>query len=158
MIKVYDSKEIEEKIIKKMYKILIENQYITYSDYEDNPEWYYKWVEMMRTQPDYHIIASYKNNKLVGFLNYCKDGEDNWISEVQIDDKYKRTGITKNLLKKYYEIMKKDNVIIIRGHINSKNLLSQTVFRDHVGFKLIDGMKTQYLLSIDDLKKYIDKI
>ncbi len=153
MIKVLKPKEVDLDYLKKMENLLLENQYITYPDYEYKDEYFMMWVNNIRNNPTYRMIVLEENNEIIGFLNYCIENEDNWISEIQVNDKYKNTGITKQLLKKYCEL--NENVKEVIAHINSKNELSKTVFLNHVGFKVIDGYKNRYKLSMNDLRKYI---
>ncbi len=153
MIKVISPKDVDLDYLKQMEEIIVDNQFITYKTYEYKDEYFMMWVNNIRNNPTYRMIVLEENNEIIGFLNYCIENEDNWISEIQVNDKYKNTGITKQLLKKYCEL--NENVKEVIAHINSKNELSKTVFLNHVGFKVIDGYKNRYKLSMNDLRKYI---
>ena len=153
MIKVLRPKEVDLDYLKKMENLLLENQYITYPDYEYKDEYFMMWVNNIRNNSTYRMLVLEENNEIKGFLNYCVEDGNNWISEIQVNDKYKNTGITTQLLKKYCEL--NENVKEVIAHINPKNELSKIVFLNHVGFKVIDGYKNRYKISMNDLKNYI---
>jgi L-amino acid N-acyltransferase YncA len=156
MIKVFRPKELNEDYFRKMHNILIENQYITYPDYVDHPEWFYIWIDNMKKEDYFYIIVLEENNEIKGFLNYGFIDGDNWISEIQVNNKYKNTGITKNLLKKYVEL-NESSVDDIVAHINPKNNLSKEVFLNHVGFKPILNKNNRYHIKMKDLIDYLNK-
>ncbi len=153
MIKVLSPKEVDLDYLKRMETLLLENQFITYPDYEYKDEYFMMWVNNIRNNSTYKMIILEDDNKIKGFLNYCVEAGENWITEIQVNDKYKNTGITIQLLKKYCEL--NEDIKEVVAHINPKNELSKNVFVNHVGFKSIDGYKNRYKVSMDDLKNYI---
>ena len=94
--------------------------------------------------------------EIIGFLNYGSINEENLIAEIQIDNKEKNKGITKKLLKRFYNL-NKNKIKEVYAFINPNNNLSKEVFINHVGFKKLDGYKNRYVLTINDLKNYLEK-
>ena len=160
MIKIYNNEIVNEKIIREMYEILINNLFITYPNYlkekekHDNKENFNKWMNMIKNNICYFILTYEIDNKIIGFLNYTIINNNLWISEVQIKDDYKNHKILKELLKYLIklDICKKYKDITI--HINEENKLSKIVFT-HIGFNSIGN--TLYNIKIDKLIDYLDK-
>ncbi|MBP3634914.1 MAG: GNAT family N-acetyltransferase [Bacilli bacterium] len=154
MIKVYDGNKINDTILDQMYKILIENLFITYPsfldnrDKHDNEKNYNIWTNMIKTTENYNVIIYKENNKVFGFLNYCIIDSNLWISEVQIKDEYKNKRILKKLINKFVLIEKNRKYSTVTIHINDENILSKTVF-EHIGFKSVGD--TLYKINIKDL-------
>lgn len=158
MINVY-KKLCDDKKINQMYKILIQNLFITYPEFlnnkskYENEEKYNKWSNMIKTTENYSVITYEQNNRIIGFLSYIFNDSKLWISEVQIKDEYKNKGILKKLLNQFVEINSYYDDITI--HINKDNNLSKTVFK-HIGFKDIGN--TLYNIKMNDLLRYCEKV
>lgn len=146
----------EDYILKQMYEILISNLFITYPDLEkdkhDNKKNYLKWINMIKSNNDYHVVVYEENNKVIGYLNYMVIENKMWICETQVKDKNKK--ILKKLITYYVKLKDVSNYDKVTIHINSNNILSQKVFT-HIGFKLIDN--TLYEISMKDLTKWCEK-
>lgn len=146
----------EDYILKQMYEILISNLFITYPDLEkdkhDNKENCLKWINMIKSNNDYHVVVYEENNKVIGYLNYMVIENKMWICEAQVKDKNKK--ILKKLITYYVKLKDVSNYDKVTIHINSNNILSQKVFT-HIGFKLINN--TLYEISMKDLTKWCEK-
>lgn len=146
----------EDYILKQMYEILISNLFITYPDLEkdkhDNKENCLKWINMIKSNNDYHVVVYEENNKVIGYLNYMVIENKMWICEAQVKDKNKK--ILKKLITYYIKLKDVSNYDKVTIHINSNNILSQKVFT-HIGFKLINN--TLYEISMKDLTKWCEK-
>lgn len=146
----------EDYILKQMYEILISNLFITYPDIEkdkhDNKENCLKWINMIKSNNDYHVVVYEENNKVIGYLNYMVIENKMWICEAQVKDKNKK--ILKKLITYYVKLKDVSNYDKVTIHINSNNILSQKVFT-HIGFKLINN--TLYEISMKDLTKWCEK-
>ena len=159
MISEYNYKnKIHIEKLEEMYKILVNNMFIIYPDKIkleiDNEENHNKWINSINSSKDYQIITYSIDNNLIAFLSYNIIDNNLWISEVQVKDNYKNKEILKKLLKQFLcnKITKRYKEIYI--HINSKNIISQQVFK-HIGFKLKEN--TIYTIKIEELIKYIYK-
>ena len=153
MIEVLDPRVVDLTLLKEMEKIIVENQFITYPDYEYKDEYFMMWVNNIRNNPTYRMIVYKENNKILGFLNYAIEGEDNWICEIQVLNDNKHKGITTKLLNKYVEL--NYNIKEAIAFIKATNLLSKEVFVNHVGFTQVEGKNNRYKISIDKLKDYL---
>jgi len=153
MIEVLDPRVVDLTLLKEMEKIIVENQFITYPDYEYKDEYFMMWVNNIRNNPTYRMIVYKENNKILGFLNYAVEGEDNWICEIQVLNDNKHKGITTKLLNKYVEL--NYNIKEAIAFIKATNLLSKEVFVKHVGFTPVEGKNNRYKISIDKLKEYL---
>ena len=153
MIEVLDPRVVDLTLLKEMEKIIVENQFITYPDYEYKDEFFMMWVNNIRNNPTYRMIVYKENNKILGFLNYAVEGEDNWICEIQVLNDNKHKGITTKLLNKYVEL--NYNIKEAIAFIKATNLLSKEVFVNHVGFTPVEGKSNRYKISIDKLKEYL---
>ncbi len=153
MIKVISPKDVDLDYLKQMEEIIVDNQFITYKTYEYKDEYFMMWVNNIRNNPTYKMIVYEENKVVLGFLNYCVDNGDNWISEIQVKDEFKNTGITTKLLRKYCEL--NSDVKVVIAHINPKNELSKNVFLNHVGFKSVEGYDNRYKISMNDLMNYL---
>ena len=153
MIEVLDPRVVDLTLLKEMEKIIVENQFITYPDYEYKDEYFMMWVNNIRNNPTYRMIVYKENNKILGFLNYAIEGEDNWICEIQVLNENKHKGITTKLLNKYVEL--NYNIKEAIAFIKATNLLSKEVFVNHVGFTPVEGKNNRYKISIDKLKEYL---
>lgn len=146
----------EDYILKQMYEILISNLFITYPDLEkdkhDNKENCLKWINMIKSNNDYHVVVYEENNKVIGYLNYMVIENKMWICEAQVKDKNKK--ILKKLITYYVKLKDVSNYDKVTIHINSNNILSQKVFT-YIGFKLINN--TLYEISMKDLTKWCEK-
>lgn len=146
----------EDYILKQMYEILISNLFITYPDLEkdkhDNKKNYSKWINMIKSNNDYHVVVYEENNKVIGYLNYMVIENKMWICEAQVKDKNKK--ILKKLITYYIKLKDVSTYDKVTIHINSNNILSQKVFT-HIGFKLINN--TLYEISMKDLTKWCEK-
>ena len=157
MISIYKPKELDINVYKEMHSILIENQYITYPDYQDKEEYFDMWVKNLKAEEDYNIILYKEDERILGFLNFGTINGENWIAEIQVKDDFKNTGITTRLLKAYVDYNKDKNIDIIIAHINPNNELSQKVFLGHVGFKPIEDRKNKYYIKYETLVNYLNK-
>ena len=153
MIEVLNPKDVDLDVLKKIETIIVDNQFITYPDYEYKDEYFMMWVNNIRNNPTYRMIVYKENNKILGFLNFAYENNENWISEIQVVDEYKNRGITTKLLKKYVELNSDIKEAI--AYIKPNNYLSKEVFVNHVGFTNIDGRNNRYKISIDKLKEYL---
>lgn len=159
MINLY-YKNMPRVILNQMYKILIENLFITYPkflnerDKHDNKRNYEIWTNMINNTDNYKVLTYEEENKVIGFLNFSIIEDELWISEVQIDNNYKNKQILKKLLKKfvYLEDINKYSTITI--HINNDNEVSKKVFT-HIGFKQINNCI--YKIDLEDMKKWLNK-
>lgn len=146
----------EDYILKQMYEILISNLFITYPDLEkdkhDNKENCLKWINMIKSNNDYHVVVYEENNKVIGYLNYMVIENKMWICETQVKDKNKKT--LKKLITYYVKLKDVSTYDKVTIHINSNNILSQKIFT-HIGFKLINN--TLYEISMKDLTKWCEK-
>lgn len=146
----------EDYILKQMYEILISNLFITYPDLEkdkhDNKENCLKWINMIKSNNDYHVVVYEENNKVIGYLNYMVIENKMWICETQVKDKNKK--ILKKLITYYVKLKDVSTYDKVTIHINSNNILSQKIFT-HIGFKLISN--TLYEISMKDLTKWCEK-
>lgn len=159
MIKKYN-KEINDNILNQMYKILIDNLFITYPNFLENKEKHdneankNRWINMIKNTDNYNVITFEEKNEVLGFLNYSIIEDEMWISEVQIKENHKNKKILKNLLKEFMLIdeLKKYKYIII--HINDNNEISKKVFK-HIGF--YDIGNTLYKIDKNILINYLNK-
>ena len=153
MIDEYNN-ENKINILKEIYEILIDNVCLIYSNTKKDKEKYNKLFNSIMNSKNYNIITYSINNKIIAFLSYDIIDNNLWISEVQVNDNYKNKGILKELLNQFIsnDIINNYNEIYI--HINSQNIISQTVFK-HIGFKLKDN--TIYTIEINELKQYTNK-
>ena len=156
MIEELIPQECSLENFKRMHKILIKNQFITYPGYVDDPNNFNIWINNMKNEKDYHILLYKENDEIIGFLNYGSFNGENWIAEIQIDNKEKNKGITKKLLKRFYNL-NKNKIKEVYAFINPNNNLSKEVFINHVGFSKLNNYKNRYILSFNDLKKYLEK-
>ena len=156
MIEELIPQECSLENFKRMHEILIENQCITYPGFKDDPKNFDLWINNLKKEDNYHMLLYKENDEIIGFLNYGFINEENWIAEIQIDNKEKNKGITKKLLKRFYNL-NKNKIKEVYAFINPYNNLSKEVFINHVGFKKPDGYKNRYILTINDLKNYLEK-
>ena len=161
MIDVYNfANVIDDVRLKSMYDILIENLFKLHPSFKeerdkyDNNDIYNKWKSMVINTKDYSVILYEDKNVIYGFLNYCVIDCKLWISEVQVKKEYQNKGILKKLVTKFINLddVKKHDLITI--HINSNNILSQTVF-SHIGFKNIGN--TLYEINYNTLLNWVNK-
>lgn len=156
MIKGYNNM-IDEDVAKDLYNILIENLFIIHPEFikekelYDNQKNFNKWYSSIKGNTTYKMLIYYLDNKIVGFFSYSIVDNNLWISEVQIMDKYKNQKILKSFLKYFVTLEEFKQYSEIYLHINSKNILSQEVFK-HIGFKNIEG--TIYSIKAIDLINY----
>ena len=121
MINLY-YKNMPRVILNQMYKILIENLFITYpkflneKDKHDNKRNYEIWTNMINNTDNYKVLTYEEENKVIGFLNFSIIEDELWISEVQIDNNYKNKQILKKLLKKFVYLEDVNKYITIKIH------------------------------------------
>lgn len=111
-----------------------------------------KWLENMSNIKDYYFLLRYKENILVGFINYMYTKEGLMLSEVQVRREYQNKGILILMLNYMISNCDIDKFDYVFGTINKSNLRSQSVFK-HLGFKLVKD--NLYKISKDDLIKIL---
>lgn len=111
-----------------------------------------KWLENMSNIKDYYFLLCYKENILVGFINYMYTKEGLMLSEVQVRREYQNNGILILMLNYMISNCDIDKFDYVFGTINKSNLRSQSVFK-HLGFKLVKD--NLYKISRDDLIKIL---
>lgn len=92
-----------------------------------------KWLENMSNIKDYYFLLCYKENTLVGFINYMYTKEGLMLSEVQVRREYQNKGI----------------LILMLNYMMSN---CDSLFK-HLGFKLVKD--NLYKISKDDLIKIL---
>lgn len=111
-----------------------------------------KWLENMSNIKDYYFLLCFKENTLVGFINYMYTKEGLMLSEVQVRREYQNKGILILMLNYMIRNCDIDKFDYVFGTINKMNLRSQSVFK-HLGFKLVKD--NLYKISKDDLIKIL---
>ena len=103
----------------------------------------------------YNTILCYKDNILVGFINYIYQEAGLMISEVQIKKEYQgKYKIFKKLLCEMINNCDKEKSLNIFCTINPKNKKSQEIFT-YIGFKNLGGKL--YKIDYDKFIKWINK-
>lgn len=154
MIKKYINNKPDDKTLRQMYKILIENLFITYPKFledrgkHDNDENFNSWANMIKTTENYYVIVFEEKSKVIGFLNCCIVNDELWLSEVQIDKLKRNRGILKKLLKEFTLIINSKKYNYIIAHIDDNNTHSSDVFT-HIGFESIGN--TLYKIDLNKL-------
>lgn len=154
------------KIPKKRYlemNDILTNDYIKRNGiekYNENKErltheGFNNWVNMITNDPNYNIVLSLIDNKIIGFVCFMYY-EDNklMLSEVQIIPEYQKKNILKLLLTKVIDVADKSKYTTIVGTINKNNINSQQVFT-HIG--MINTKDNLYEISCDNIMKWINK-
>ncbi len=113
------------------------------------------WIDMVRNKEGYNTILCYKDNILVGFINYIYQEAGLMISEVQIKKEYQgKYKIFKKLLCEMINNCDKEKSLNIFCTINPKNKKSQKIFT-YIGFKNLGGKL--YKIDYDKFIKWINK-
>lgn len=106
-----------------------------------------KWLESMSNIKDYYFLLYYKENILVGFINYMYTKEGLMLSEVQVRREYQNKGILILMLNYMISNCDIDKFDYVFGTINKSNLIK------HLGFKLVKD--NLYKISKDGLIKIL---
>ena len=116
-------------------------------------EGYQNWINMIRNNPNYHIIMYLEDNNIIGFICYEYTLNNRvCICEVQIIKEYRYKGLVKVLLTKMMEEIDKSKCDTFFAGINSSNDHSINTFT-HIGMTKNDKY---YEISYDDLNNYVN--
>jgi|SRR5574344_1948820 len=162
MFNLYNEEnKISDEVKKCIYKIIVNNFFLTYPDKLNNREKYdsidsyNNWNKMIDETPNYYILTYSIDNEIVGFIAYRYMNNKLCLSEVQIVPEYQGVDNTlKKMLGKVIDVSNKTKYEKVCGTINPKNSKSINVF-SHIGMINVD--KLWYEISLDNLEKWLKR-
>ena len=110
------------------------------------------YVSLIYNMKEYKMLVAYKDNMLIGFINYYyKDDNYIMLSEIQIRNDYRNKGILRELFK---ELINNNKCNGFYCTINPNNKNSYDVFT-YIGFKKIDDRL--YKINYRTFNKWLNK-
>lgn len=131
------------KALKEEYVDILRLQYLFASPFKEKDVLY-----EFNENPVSEIYVAVIDNRVVGYIDFWITFDSATIAQLAVDIPYQKQGVASQLLKKAFEVLKKENVCFFTLEVRDHNIPAINLYEKN-GFKRIT-IKKGYYTNGDD--------